>query len=69
MARKSAWVSTSKAAEALGLSVDYLLTLRKSPDVKPGVHVRNKSRREAARPTYQWHVKKMEALMAKWSTN
>jgi hypothetical protein len=69
MARKSAWVSTSNAADALGISVDHLLDLRKSPQVKPGVHVRSIGRPDAARKTYRWHLKKMESLIAKWSNN
>jgi hypothetical protein len=67
MARKSAWVSTSTAAEALGISVDHLLDLRKSPQVKPGIHVRNIGCPEAARKTYRWHLRKMTALLDKWS--
>jgi hypothetical protein len=69
MARKSAWFSTSKTAEALGVTVDYLLALRTVEEIKPGVHFRTISRPNAARPTYRWHLKKMEDLMAKWSNN
>lgn len=68
MAKKSAWVSTAIAAKELGVSDDYLLDLRSSSEVKPGIHIRRITPPEAERHTYRWHLKKMEALMTKWAS-
>jgi hypothetical protein len=68
MARKSAWVSTAIAAKSLGISVKTLLRLKKAKKVTPGVHFRCISSPDAVRHSYRWHLKKMESLMTKWSS-
>lgn len=55
------WVSTSEAAEALGCSAKYLRENR--DDVfKRGEHYRVLNPK-AWRPTYRWHLKKIQKLM------
>jgi len=62
MSRKSPWVTTSKAAEALGVSAKHLRTQRDKL-FRKGIHylVVNPA---ASRPEYRWHLKRLESLMA-----
>jgi predicted ArsR family transcriptional regulator len=62
MARKSPWVPTSEAAEALGVSAKFLRA-RRDQLFKKGVHYRVINP-EAWRPEYRWHLPKLERLMA-----
>ena len=62
MTRKSPWVTTSKAAEALGVSAKFLRTQRDQL-FKKGTHYRVVNP-AAWRPEYRWHLKKLESLMA-----
>ena len=63
MARKlsSDWKTTGATADALGLSREHLLRLR--PELKEGKHYRNVGRANAARPTYRWHLAKIESYL------
>lgn len=62
MARKSPWVTTSKAAEALGVSAKFLRAQRDQL-FKKGTHYRVVNP-AAWRPEYRWHLKQLESLMA-----
>ena len=53
---KKTWVKTAIAASELGISVDYLLELRQSCGMKPGVHYRDISKLDSKRPSYRWYV-------------
>lgn len=61
MANKTPWVSTSAAAEALGVSAKFLRQQRDRL-FKRGHHYRIVNP-AAWRPTYRWHLKRVEALM------
>lgn len=63
MARKlsSDWKTTGATAEALEITRDHLLRLR--PELKEGKHYRNVGRANAARPTYRWHLARIEAYL------
>lgn len=64
MARKlsSEWVTTAVATEHLGCSDKHLWKLRDEL-MKMGRHYRNIARPHAARPTYRWHLKRIEQLL------
>jgi len=57
------WVTTAAAAGALGISRDHLCALRDEGFLKNGTHWRNISRPGAARPTYRWHIKRIELAL------
>lgn len=59
---KKTWVKTSVAASELSISVDYLLDLRQSQGMKPGVHYRDVSKLNSKRPSYRWHVGNISKL-------
>jgi hypothetical protein len=61
MPRKSDWVPTSRAAEELGCSSEFLLRNRDSL-FKVGKHYRIMNPM-AYRKTYRWHVIKCQKLM------
>ncbi len=63
MARKlsSAWQNTRDTAKALEITRDHLLRLR--PELTEGKHYRNVGRANAARPTYRWHLAKIESYL------
>jgi predicted ArsR family transcriptional regulator len=61
MATKSVWVSTSQAAAELGVSTKFLLNQRERL-FKKGIHWRCINP-EAWRPTYRWHLKRLQQLM------
>jgi len=61
-AHYSMWKSTGDACETLGMTPDHLRRLRDAC-FKEGVHYRNIARPQAARPTYRWHVAKIEKLL------
>ena len=58
----SMWKTTTETAEALSVTRDHLLRLR-AELFKEGVHYRNIARPQAARPTYRWHLGKIESLL------
>jgi hypothetical protein len=58
----SAWITTGKACEALGISDKQLWRLRDEL-FKQGHHYRNIARPQAARPTYRWHLARIEKLL------
>lgn len=55
------WQPTKAACEALNISRDHLWRLR--ADMKEGKHYRNIGRKNAVRPTYQWNIPAIEALL------
>jgi hypothetical protein len=66
--RKTIWVKTAIAAKTLSISVDYLLNLRQSGQLKARTHYRRVSKPGAKRPDYRWHVRNIEALFEEWSS-
>ncbi len=58
----SDWVSTAKAAKELGVSVKTLWKWRREKNLKAGHHYRDISSPNAARPTYRWHLARLEKL-------
>lgn len=59
----SDWMTTAAAAAALGVTSKHLReSLRK--ELKEGQHYRNVSP-GAARPSYRWHLKRIENLLSK----
>lgn len=65
MPRPSPWVSTAAACDGLSISQWHLRRLRQDGLLVEGKHFRNIARPQAARPTYQWHLANIEALLAK----
>jgi hypothetical protein len=55
------WVSTTRAAAALGVTGKYLLRHRGSL-FKPGVHYLNLNP-QAWRPTYRWNLPALQQLL------
>lgn len=60
----SEWVTTAVACQQLGIAVKHLWKLRDEL-LKEGKHYRNIASPTAARPTYRWHLKKIEELLNK----
>lgn len=60
---KTTWVKTGEACRALGIGVKHLWKLRDEGLLKQGTHWRNIARPQAARPTYQWHLAKVEQAL------
>jgi len=58
----SCWKTTGETCEALGCSPAHLWKLRDEL-LKEGSHYRNIARPQAARPTYRWHLAKIEKLL------
>jgi len=58
----SAWVTTGAACTELGISDKQLWRLR-TELFKEGTHYRNIARPQAARPTYRWHLARIEKLL------
>lgn len=58
----SCWRTTADTCEALGISPKQLWKYR-AELLKEGTHYRNISRPQAARPTYRWHLAKIEKLL------
>lgn len=58
----SCWKTTGETCEALGITPDHLWRLR-ADLLKEGTHYRNIARPQAARPTYRWHLAKIEKLL------
>jgi hypothetical protein len=58
----STWLTTGAACAALGISDKQLWRLRDEL-FKQGTHYRNIARPQAARPTYRWHLARIEALL------
>lgn len=61
---KADWVKTPEVCKLLGISVKHLYRLRDEKLLKQGTHWRNIARPMAARATYQWHVKRIEKVLA-----
>lgn len=59
----SNWVTTGAACKALGMSDKQLWRLRDEL-FKQGTHYRNIARPHAARPTYRWHLARIEQLLS-----
>lgn len=59
---KKDWISTEKAAEALGLSVSQLYNLRSQGVFKRRKHYKTKNP-IASRPTYLWNVEECEKVL------
>lgn len=57
------WKSTREACEALNISDDTLLALRKAGNFRKGYHWRVKNP-TAARLTYLWHVPRLEQFQS-----
>lgn len=62
--RKTAWLDSRAAAQALAVEPRFLNDRRKAGDFKAGVHYRIKNPR-ARKHRYQYHVSAIESL---WST-
>ncbi|NJN59396.1 MAG: DNA-binding protein [Leptolyngbyaceae cyanobacterium SL_5_9] len=60
---KSDWVATGVACLKLGISAKHLWKLRDEQLLKQGKHWKNIARPQAARPTYRWHLKRIEAVL------
>ena len=58
----SAWVTTAIATQQLGISAKTLWKYREEL-LKEGVHFRNIALPSAARPTYRWHLQRIEELL------
>lgn len=58
----SDWVTTGVATQQLGISAKTLWKLREEL-FREGHHYRNMARPMAARPTYRWHLKRIEQLL------
>lgn len=58
----SNWVTTGEACEALRISDKQLWKFR-TELFKQGTHYRNIARPHAARPTYRWHLARIEQLL------
>ncbi|MGG6237209.1 DNA-binding protein [Nodosilinea sp. AN01ver1] len=58
----SNWVTTGAACSALGISDKQLWRLRDELFTQ-GTHYRNIARPQAARPTYRWHLARIEKLL------
>ncbi|MBD0336990.1 MAG: excisionase family protein [Cyanobacteria bacterium Co-bin13] len=58
----SAWVTTAIATEQLGISAKTLWKYREEC-LREGTHYRNIARPNAARPTYRWHLERIEQLL------
>ena len=63
MPRTSPWVSTSTAAQTLGVSKDFLYENREQ-SFKRGKHWRCINPK-AYRPTYQWHIANIEKYLGR----
>lgn len=61
---KSDWVKTPEACKSLGVSAKHLRRLRDEKLLKQGTHWRNIARPMATRPTYQWHLTRIEKVLA-----
>jgi hypothetical protein len=57
------WCFGREAMERLEISYDKLKRLRKAGAFKEGHHYRDISAPGAARPTYQYHVPRIEAVL------
>lgn len=60
----SDWVSTSDAAENLGISRKHLLNMKSDGAFKSGKHFRDIRRTNAARATYKWHLPNLHKLLS-----
>lgn len=56
------WVTTSVAAEQVGISSWQLLQLR--PELKSGTHYLIVSRKDAKRRNYRWNVEALRQALA-----
>lgn len=59
----SHWKTTGVVCEELGISAKQLWAYR-TELLKEGTHYRNIARPHAARPTYRWHLAKIEKLLS-----
>lgn len=59
---KSDWVSTTTAADQMGVSVSHLYKLRTQGVFKIRKHYKTKNSR-SARPTYLWNVEECEKVL------
>lgn len=60
----SAWVTTAQATKELAISKKHLWRLR-AEALREGHHYRNIARPHAARPTYRWHLPRIEQHLNK----
>ncbi len=60
---QSEWLKPKDIIKHLGISYDHLTHLRLE-DLKEGKHYRNIARRNAARPTYQYHRDRIDEYLS-----
>lgn len=60
----SVWVAASEAAQQLGVTAKYLREKLKF-ELKEGYHYRDIASVNAARPSYKWHLKRIEEYLNK----
>jgi predicted ArsR family transcriptional regulator len=57
------WISAQAVGQALGMTPKHLYRLRDEGLLKAGFHYRNIARPQAARPTYRWHLVRIEQAL------
>jgi hypothetical protein len=57
------WISTSEAANELGISRNHLFNLKTDGTFKHGKHFRDVRRTDAARATYKWHLPNLQKTL------
>lgn len=57
------WFSTEETAAMLGLAEQRIRELRNTMGIRLGYHYRNTS--AGSRPTYQWHVARIQEFLSK----
>ncbi|MEG4579340.1 hypothetical protein QUA71_06855 [Microcoleus sp. MON1_C5] len=61
----SYWVSTSDAAQELGISRGHLLHLKTDGTFKQGKHFRDVRRTNTNRATYKWNLPALQIILDK----
>lgn len=61
----SDWVSTSNAAQELGVSRGHLFNLKSDGTFKQGKHFRDVGRTNAMRATYKWNLPALMKVLDK----
>lgn len=57
------WLSTSEAANELGISRGHLLNLKSDGTFKCGKHFRDVRRKNAMRATYKWNLSALQKIL------
>lgn len=59
------WISTSDAANELGISRNHLLNLKTDGTFKQGKHFRDIRRTNSMRATYKWNLPALQKILDK----